>query len=1398
MVSNYRVPPKLDEARPYECWKNEISIWKLVTDLDKKKQALTVVLGLEGRARETALEIPANDLNEDDGMETLLAKLDEVFLREEKDRAYEAYSHFDSISKDSAVSMADYIIDFEQRYNRMKKYNMTLPDAVLAFKLLDTACLEEKSRQLALTACTDLTFASMKSALKRIFGGKTSGASGGSETQDAAFFMEQRPSGKFRRNNGPLQSRQRQPQQGTNPLDKYGKRTKCVICQSTYHWAKDCPHRRNEVKLAEDENVEECNITLFTKVMTDSEIFLTESLGSAIIDTACTRTVCGEKWLDSYMKDLSQSQINKLMQTESSSCRPFRFGDGQVVHSNRKVKLPAKIGPTKCHIETEVVPVDIPLLLSKMALKRAGTVLDMENDRVVMFKQPVPLELTSSGHYCVDIRDDNTEADTNESEVLVVTAEMSTKEKRKVLLKLHKQFADRLQRLILSSGNTDKDCPVILQEIIRDCEVCQRYSRTKPRPAVGLPLASEYNKTVAMDLHELEPGVWYLHIIDHFTRFSAGNIVRTKKASEIVNSFIHSWISVHGAPKRIYTDNGGEFNNEEIREMAEKFNIEMKTTAAYSPWSNGLLERHNMTLTEILLKVKKENGCGWQTALDWALMAKNSMINVHGYSSHQLVFGHSPNLPSILVDKLPALEGTSMSTRVGQHLAALHASRRAFTEVECSERIRRALRKQLRPTDEKYETGDRVYYKRADSTEWKGPAVVIGQDGSVVFVRHGGILVRVHQSRLNKVNAQDEDKPVLPDIPENSKENENVIHTDVSENSDDEMSVNREVQIPENTETDDREDVRQTNETESDATNIVGSTGVKLRTGQTVTFTNRDDGTNHTARVLGRAGKAKGQYKNWYNVQYLEPNGSEGQKEALDMSHVDELLTECENTDVDVLITKDISFDAAKQQEIENWQNNNVYEEVTDKGQKCISTRWVCTLKETSNGIVPKARLVARGFEEVNIHELQKDSPTCASESLRLLLAVICQNKWQVNSMDIKSAFLQGMELSRDIYIRPPPEAGVDNAVWKLKKCVYGLADTSLYWYNKVKELMLNSGGKMSRVGPAVFYWQNEQSEVTGVLACHVDDFFWAGSEHFVTNVIPVLKSAFHVGREEHESFSYVGMNIATVGGVVQVHQHSYIENLQPVHLQAARAVQREAPLNEKEREQLRSKIGQVLWVAKQTRPDVMFDTCSLASNIKNATVQSIHEVNRVIRKLKSEKVTLKFQHLGNSDDLSLVVFSDASLGNLPDGGTQGGALIALMEKTGKFSPLFWQSKKIRRVVRSTLAGETLAMSDGIDNAMFLAMLYSELTTGKADLNALPLICVTDNHSLFDALKSTKQVTEKRLRLEISGVKELIHANKIKEVRWSKAKSQLADCLTKKGASSLMLLKALYEGVWKL
>ena len=201
-------------------------------------------------------------------------------------------------------------------------------------------------------------------------------------------------------------------------------------------------------------------------------------------------------------------------------------------------------------------------------------------------------------------------------------------------MKLHRQFghatADRLKKLLACSGNHDEESNTILKNIVKNCDTCSRYSKPKHKPIVGLPMASAYNETVAVDLHELEHGVWVLHAIDHFTRFSAGSIVTTKNPREIVKHFIHCWISVHGPPCRLFSDNGGEFNNDEMKDMAERFNIEIKTTAAYSPWSNGLVERHNLTLTEILLKLKRDNNCDWKTALDWALMANNSMHNVHG------------------------------------------------------------------------------------------------------------------------------------------------------------------------------------------------------------------------------------------------------------------------------------------------------------------------------------------------------------------------------------------------------------------------------------------------------------------------------------------------------------------------------------------------------------------------------------------------------------------------------------------------------------------------------------------------------------------------------------------------------------------------------------------------
>ena len=298
---------------------------------------------------------------------------------------------------------------------------------------------------------------------------------------------------------------------------------------------------------------------------------------------------------------------------------------------------------------------------------------------------------------------------------------------------------------------------------------------------------------------------------------------------------------------------------------------------------------------------------------------------------------------------------------------------------------------------------------------------------------------------------------------------------------------------------------------------------------------------------------------------------------------------------------------------------------------------------------------------------------------------------------------------------------------------------------------------------------------------------------NFEEDVIEKVRNEFLVGREEEKSFSYVGLEIKQrEDGVITLDQNKYATNMTTIEISKSRCLAKNDELTEKERTEMRSKIGQILWVARQTRPDVMFDATYLSGRVKSAKVKDILEVNNVVKRLKTDRLTLKFQKL--KGELGLILYSDSSLGNLRDGGSQGGQLLCLRGDGDQINPLWWSSKKIRRVVRSSLAGETLALSDGIDMSIFIATLFTEIEKGQADAEKLPVTCRIDCRSLFDALKSTKETSEKRLRLEISSVKQQIERGFITNIEWVKAESQLADSLTKKGASCLKMMRCLDVG----
>ena len=87
----------------------------------------------------------------------------------------------------------------------------------------------------------------------------------------------------------------------------------------------------------------------------------------------------------------------------------------------------------------------------------------------------------------------------------------------------------------------------------------------------------------------------------------------------------------------------------------------------------------------------------------------------------------------------------------------------------------------------------------------------------------------------------------------------------------------------------------------------------------------------------------------------------------------------------------------------------------------------------------------------------------------------------------VRSAYLQGSPIKRDLFLIPPKIAQTDK-IWKLLKCPYGLVDAGRMWFIKIQQDLKEIGGSPLTLDPGVFVWKYEE-KLIGLMAFHVDDF---------------------------------------------------------------------------------------------------------------------------------------------------------------------------------------------------------------------------------------------------------------------------------------------------------------------
>ena len=1429
MANSMKKIPSFDsKSDDYETWKKDVQIWSRLTDIEAKKQALAVHLSLSGRARQATSELQIDELENDQGLKRLLSKLDRIFMQDENWKCFNAYLDFENLRKSSDQSVDEFLSEFDLKHYRLKECGVTLPDAIIACRLIKSCNLSEVHFKLCLSTVPKMTFEDMRRTLKKIFSDtKTVDSSWVSQTNwkannepvvklEPEESMVMYSSGYYGKNYGKrfnrrFNNRSSRFRSGRyvddtrsdtrhNPLGPDGKVSECLVCGSQMHWARSCPHsyENRDVK-----KYEEVQITLMSMHLGEDklDLLLSETMGYTLLDTGCSKTVCGRIWLDWFLDTLSYEDRNKLCYSESTSV--YKFGNGQKYKALKSVRLACEIVGIKVSIITDVIEAKIPLLMSKSSMKRAKMVIDMNNDEVSVLGKKVKLEMTSLGHYILPL------LPVNSSEVLEnILLNLDYGNMKNVALKLHKQFGhapyEKLRKLLMNTEYGNGDLLREIQNTVRDCETCKRFKKPNSKPIVSLPLADRFNEVVAMDLKTWN-GNYFLVLVDIFTRYCSAVVIYDKKPDTIITKLFEKWISIFGAPRKFLSDNGGEFNNESFRSLAENFGIRVMCTAAEAPWSNGVCERLNCILEISVHKIKEDVSCNTETALAWAVSARNSLHNYSGFSPNQLVFGNNPVFPSIFEESPAVLEMKTKSKVVADNINAMHSARMEFVRNESSEKIRRALLNNTRNTDvDDVEMGDIVYYKREREDKWRGPGTVIGRDGKQVLVKHGGVYVRVHLCRLQYEKGK---KVFLEEEPVKEISVQEKVEEFDFDDDDDISMVEKEV-VEKNEGLRERrlrrsDDLGNSNEIHDSPSGrhhlssfAKGRDRSPIRLGQQekvywypdknvkdpmigdrVEIFEKDTNEVNKVTILSRAGKVGGKYGHCFNIKK-----DDGSVDWIDMSQEVEKWRRVSD-DEEVLITcNNEEVFQAKLRELESWKQNNVFEEVENKGQDLISVKWIITEKLKNGEKIIKARLVARGFEE-NSDKLQCDSPTCSKDALRISLTLISSFNWTCYSLDIKTAYLQGDEIKRNVWLKPPREFG-NGKIWKLKKTVYGLNDAARAWYLTVKRVLLHLGLVICKLDPALFFWYKNEM-LSGIICIHVDDFIWAGTQEFKVTIMNNLEKHFKVGSTACGQFHYLGVSITQQSDSIMVTQRKYVQEVQEIELESDRAKQRQDELNSEEKQKMQATIGQLNWLSTQTRPDIAFDVCDLCSRINCATVDDILSLNRVIRKLKSRDVNMNFSKLTDLGALSVQCYSDASFGNLVNGGSQGGYILFVCDEENVKNVVSWQSKRIKRVVKSTLSAETMALLEAAEAGVYIATMIAQ----ALNINRPLIKCYVDNKSLCEAVHSSTNVEDKMLRISMAALRDLLQSRVIHSVSWVKSAHQLANVLTKKGVNPSDMLK---------
>ena len=369
------------------------------------------------------------------------------------------------------------------------------------------------------------------------------------------------------------------------------------------------------------------------------------------------------------------------------------------------------------------------------------------------------------------------------------------------------------------------------------------------------------------------------------------------------------------------------------------------------------------------------------------------------------------------------------------------------------------------------------------------------------------------------------------------------------------------------------------------------------------------------------------------------------------------------------------------------------------KPGRILRAKFILNWKRNDDGTPrAKARLICQGYQGPDAlnGSLATASPTLTRLSRGMILSITSLLGFFPFASDISTAFLQGKKYDpsseRELWIRLPTDAdgllGLPpghGRVMKLTKPMYGLVVAPKAWFDEAMDriLAMGEGAIVQHPLDSCLFLafdralrpeevDDDPPRLLAIFGIHVDDLLGCCNEQdpATKKLMDKLRGIFcfrewHSGAERDE-LSHCGAKITKIDNFHwKIHHSEYFKKQKPISIQKDR-LQSPLPVTNGERTALCALLGALQWPSTQTAPWLQAAVSLLAGNVTNATTTTLQEANKVLRYAKENNdVGLEYRPLrASKDDITFIAFSRASFACRSDVSSQGGYLVAMVDKT--------------------------------------------------------------------------------------------------------------------------------------